>query len=32
LEYAQIVGFAILMALILYANGNDVYKLIKDLF
>ena len=32
LEYAQIVGFAILMTLILYANGNDVYKLIKDLF
>jgi regulator of sigma E protease len=29
LEYAQIVGFAILMALILYANGNDIFKLIK---
>ncbi len=29
LEYAQIVGFVILMALLLYANGNDIYKLIK---
>lgn len=32
LEYAQIVGFVLLMALILYANGNDVYKLIKGWF
>jgi regulator of sigma E protease len=28
LEYAQMVGFFILMALLLFANGNDVYKLI----
>ncbi len=28
LEYAQMVGFLILMALLLFANGNDVYKLI----
>lgn len=26
LEYAQIVGFVILMALLLYANGNDIYR------
>lgn len=32
LEYAQMVGFAILMTLILYANGNDIFKLIKGWF
>lgn len=32
LEYAQIVGFGILMTLMLYANGNDLYKLIKGWF
>lgn len=26
LEYAQLVGFFILIALLLYANGNDVMK------
>ncbi len=26
LEYAQVTGFIILMALLLFANGNDVYK------
>ncbi|HIP31480.1 MAG TPA: RIP metalloprotease RseP [Crocinitomicaceae bacterium] len=26
LEYAQMVGFFILMALLLYANGNDIYR------
>ncbi|MBI1836965.1 MAG: RIP metalloprotease RseP [Flavobacteriia bacterium] len=26
LEYAQIVGFVFLMGLLLYANGNDIYK------
>ena len=26
MEYAQITGFMLLMALVLYANGNDVYK------
>lgn len=29
LEYAQIVGFVLLMGLLLLANGNDIYKLIK---
>lgn len=28
LEYAQVVGFFLLMALLLFANGNDLYKLI----
>ena len=28
LEYAQITGFFILIALLLFANGNDIYKLI----
>lgn len=32
LEYAQMVGFAILMTLILYANGNDIFKLVKGWF
>ncbi|CEN41737.1 hypothetical protein CCAN12_810175 [Capnocytophaga canimorsus] len=26
LEYAQMVGFFILIALLLFANGNDLYK------
>jgi regulator of sigma E protease len=26
LEYAQVTGFVILMALLLFANGNDVYR------
>lgn len=26
LEYAQIAGFVILMSLVLYANGNDIYR------
>ncbi|MCH8554181.1 MAG: RIP metalloprotease RseP [Schleiferiaceae bacterium] len=29
LEYAQVVGFVILMALLLLANGNDVLRLFK---
>ncbi len=29
LEYAQIVGMMILLALLLYANGNDIIRLIK---
>lgn len=29
LEYAQIVGFVILMGILLLANGNDIFKLIK---
>lgn len=28
LEYAQLVGFVLLIALVLFANGNDIYKLI----
>ncbi|MEL4307130.1 RIP metalloprotease RseP [Joostella sp. CR20] len=28
LEYAQMIGFFILIALLLYANGNDLYKAI----
>ncbi len=28
LEYAQIAGFVILIGLLLWANGNDIYKLI----
>ncbi|MCX2678885.1 RIP metalloprotease RseP [Galbibacter sp. EGI 63066] len=30
LEYAQMVGFFLLIALLLYANGNDLYKAIFD--
>ena len=26
MEYAQMAGFFILMALVLFANGNDVYR------
>ncbi len=29
LEYAQIAGFIILIALLLFANGNDLYKLFR---
>lgn len=32
LEYAQITGFIILISLLLYANGNDVYKWITGKF
>ena len=32
LEYAQITGFVILMALLLFANGNDVYKWLSGKF
>jgi RIP metalloprotease RseP len=32
MEYAQIVGMAIILILLLYANGNDVVKLIKKYF
>ncbi|MFK7811920.1 MAG: RIP metalloprotease RseP [Maribacter sp.] len=28
LEYAQIVGFVLLLALVFFANGNDIYKAI----
>jgi len=32
LEYAQVVGFILLVALLLFANGNDVYRNLKDYF
>ena len=32
LEYAQIVGFVLLMGLLLYANGNDIYKWLTGAF
>ena len=32
LEYAQVVGFILLIALLLFANGNDVYRAVKDYF
>jgi regulator of sigma E protease len=32
LEYAQVVGFILLIALLLFANGNDVYRNLKDYF
>ena len=32
LEYAQIVGFVLLMGLLLLANGNDIYKLVSGWF
>ena len=31
LEYAQIVGMILLLALLLYANGNDVYRWLSNL-
>jgi regulator of sigma E protease len=30
LEYAQMIGFFLLIALLLYANGNDIYRLLFD--
>ena len=30
LEYAQMIGFFILIALVLFANGNDIFKAIFD--
>jgi len=26
MEYAQVAGFILLIALVLFANGNDVYR------
>ena len=28
MEYAQMVGFFLLIALVLFANGNDIYRAI----
>lgn len=30
MEYAQMIGFFLLLALILYANGNDLYRWLTD--
>ena len=30
LEYAQVVGFFLLLALILFANGNDLYRYLME--
>ncbi len=30
MEYAQLIGFVILITLLLFANGNDLYKLLFD--
>jgi regulator of sigma E protease len=30
LEYAQIIGFVLILALVIYANGNDIYKAITE--
>jgi len=32
LEYAQYVGLCIVLLLLIYANGNDIIRLVKDLF
>lgn len=32
LEYAQITGMVILFALLIYANGNDIFKLVRKFF
>ncbi len=32
MEYAQIVGMILLLALLLFANGNDVYRWLQGLF
>jgi regulator of sigma E protease len=29
LEYAQVIGFILLLALLLFANGNDIFRLFK---
>ena len=29
LEYAQVVGFILLIALLIFANGNDIFRLFK---
>ena len=30
MEYAQLVGFILLISLVLFANGNDIYKAIFE--
>lgn len=32
LEKVQVIGFTILLALVIYANGNDIYKLFNFIF
>ena len=29
MEYAQITGFVLLLALVLFANGNDIFRVFK---
>jgi regulator of sigma E protease len=29
LEYAQVTGFILLIALLLFANGNDIFRLFQ---
>ena len=30
MEYAQLIGFILLISLVLFANGNDIYKAIFE--
>ena len=30
MEYAQMVGFFLLMALVIYANGNDLFRFLSN--
>jgi regulator of sigma E protease len=30
MEYAQMVGFFLILALVLYANGNDIYRALSS--
>lgn len=32
MEYAQMIGFFLLIGLVLFANGNDIFRAIKNLF
>ena len=30
MEYAQMIGFFLILALVLYANGNDIYRALSS--
>jgi regulator of sigma E protease len=30
MEYAQMVGFFLILALVLYANGNDIFRALSS--
>jgi regulator of sigma E protease len=30
MEYAQMVGFFLLLALVIYANGNDLFRFLSN--